>query len=92
MTLYPITMDYINSRTEYTFWSLWSSPLLVSTDIRHLSPQKRSILMNEVRARITRTMRTMHTPKPCNAHTLRLVLRWDVHTLCGWCCGVMRDV
>lgn len=46
MTLYPITMDYINSRTEYTFWSLWSSPLLVSTDIRRLSPQKKSILMN----------------------------------------------
>jgi len=37
MTLYPVTMGFTESRTEYTFWSLWSSPLIVSTDIRKYS-------------------------------------------------------
>ncbi len=46
MTEYPITMDFLASRTEFTFWSLWSAPLLVSTDIRHLSESKREILTN----------------------------------------------
>ena len=46
MTLYPVTMGFTESRTEYTFWSLWSSPLIVSTDIRELSTKKRAILMN----------------------------------------------
>lgn len=39
-------MDYTNSRTEFTFWCLWSSPLLVATD-PVLSDEKRQILMNE---------------------------------------------
>jgi hypothetical protein len=30
-TLFPITMPFIESRTEYTFWSLWSAPLIVAT-------------------------------------------------------------
>lgn len=52
MTLYPLTMPFVNSRTEYSFWALWSAPLLVSTDIRHMSAEKRYILMNpEVRCR-----------------------------------------
>jgi len=42
----PITMNYTNSRTEYTFWALWSAPLLVATDPADLSEEKRSILMN----------------------------------------------
>lgn len=41
------TMNYTNSRTEYTFWSLWSSPLLMATDPADLSDEKKSILMNE---------------------------------------------
>ena len=40
-------MSFVESRTEYTFWALWSSPLLVCTDIRHMSKEKRSILMNK---------------------------------------------
>jgi alpha-galactosidase len=46
MTLYWPTMDYVASRSEYTFWCLWSSPLLVSTDVRHMTADMRSILMN----------------------------------------------
>ena len=48
MTLFSPTMDFIASRTEYTFWSVWSAPLLVSTDIRNLAsqPNKREILTN----------------------------------------------
>jgi len=41
------TMPYIASRTEFTFWTLWSSPLLVATDVAHLSDEKRAILMND---------------------------------------------
>lgn len=40
MTSYFPTMDFTASRTEYTFWALWSAPLLVSTDIRLMSPRK----------------------------------------------------
>jgi alpha-galactosidase len=39
MTEY-FTMDYTGSRTEYTFWSLWSAPLLISTDLRKLDVEK----------------------------------------------------
>jgi len=46
MTLYWPTMDYTKSRTEFSFWAIWSSPLLVSTDLRDLSKEKREILMN----------------------------------------------
>ena len=46
MTLYWPTMDFVASRTEYTFWSLWSAPLLVATDVRSLSDEKRKILLN----------------------------------------------
>ena len=35
-TLFWPTMDFISSRTEYTFWALWSAPLLVATDLRNL--------------------------------------------------------
>lgn len=46
MTRYG-TMDFVASRTEYSFWSLWSAPLLVATDLRKLSADKRAILLNE---------------------------------------------
>ena len=46
-TLFPLTMPFVNSRTEFSFWALWSAPLIVATDIRKLSPQKRKILTNE---------------------------------------------
>lgn len=38
-TLFPLTMSAIDSRTEFTFWSLWSAPLIVATDLRNLSEQ-----------------------------------------------------
>ena len=41
------TMPYTESRTEFTFWALWSSPLLVATDVVGMSDEKKSILMNE---------------------------------------------
>ena len=46
MTEY-FTMDFIGSRTEYTFWSLWSAPLLISTDLRKISTKKMQIIGNE---------------------------------------------
>eukprot|EP00605_Chrysophyceae_sp_TOSAG23-4_P001641 GSChrysophyteH1.ASY1.ANO1.1802.1 assembled CDS len=50
MTLFDYlvdTMPYTESRTEFTFWALWSSPLLVATDVVDLSEEKQSILLNE---------------------------------------------
>jgi len=47
MTRFPLTMDMAASRTEFTFWTLWSSPLLVASDIDNLSEDKRAILMNK---------------------------------------------
>jgi alpha-galactosidase len=46
MTEY-LTMDFIGSRTEYTFWSLWSAPLFISTDLRKISSKKMEIIGNE---------------------------------------------
>eukprot|EP00942_MAST-04A_sp_MAST-4A-sp1_P001200 g1200.t1 len=40
-------MDFIGSRTEYTFWSIWSAPLLISTDLRKISTKKMQIIGNE---------------------------------------------
>eukprot|EP00762_Andalucia_godoyi_P008289 ANDGO_02976.mRNA.1 Alpha-galactosidase 2 len=44
-TLFP-TFSYEESVTEFSFWSLFSSPLLVATDIRNMDAAKKSILMN----------------------------------------------
>jgi len=46
MTEY-LTMDFTSSRTEYTFWALWSSPLFISTDLRKVSKKKMEIIANE---------------------------------------------
>lgn len=45
-TLFPVTMPFTESRTEYAFWALWSSPLVISTDIRNMNDKMRSIVMN----------------------------------------------
>jgi hypothetical protein len=45
-TLFPVTMPYIESRTEYSFWALWSAPLIVATDIRNMSAKMASIITN----------------------------------------------
>ena len=34
------------SRTEVSFWAMWSSPLLVATDVRNMTAAKRALLMN----------------------------------------------
>ena len=36
----------MESRTEFSFWSLWASPLIFATDPRGMSDSKRSILLN----------------------------------------------
>lgn len=46
MTRY-LTMNLVESRTEFSFWSLWSAPLMVATDVRHLNKDKREILLNK---------------------------------------------
>jgi len=46
-TLFPITMDYAVSRTEFSFWALWSSPMLLATEILDMSEDKKQILFNE---------------------------------------------
>jgi alpha-galactosidase len=45
-TLFPVTMPYNVSKVEMSFWSMWSAPLLVATDVRQMSPAKRHILLN----------------------------------------------
>lgn len=45
-TLFPLTMSFTDSRTEYTFWSLWSAPLVIATDIRNMTAEMKSIVMN----------------------------------------------
>jgi hypothetical protein len=63
-------MSYVDSRTEFSFWSLFAAPcklldifygdddivtqvvpfflkVIVATDIRNMSEQKKSILLNE---------------------------------------------
>lgn len=47
MTTFWPTMNEVHSRTEFTFWSLWSAPLIVATRISDMSETKKSILMNE---------------------------------------------
>jgi len=32
--------------TEFSFWSLWSAPLVVATDVREMTPLKQAILFN----------------------------------------------
>ena len=39
-------MTYTESRTEFSFYALWASPLVFATDPRNMSEAKRSILMN----------------------------------------------
>jgi len=41
-----ITMTHTDSVTEFSFWSLFAAPLIVSTDIRDMS-NKKDILLNE---------------------------------------------
>jgi hypothetical protein len=41
-----LPMNFTNSRTEFSFWSLWASPLMMATDPADLSPEKQSIIMN----------------------------------------------
>eukprot|EP00053_Salpingoeca_punica_P011449 m.102032 g.102032 ORF g.102032 m.102032 type:complete len:418 (-) comp15676_c0_seq1:288-1541(-) len=45
-TLFRPTMSFIDSRTEFTFWALWSAPLIVATDLRNLTSEKLSIVGN----------------------------------------------
>jgi len=40
-----ITMSYIDSLSEFSFWALFAAPLIVTTDIRDMS-NKGSILLN----------------------------------------------
>lgn len=47
MTLFPETFSVYESRSEFSFWCLWSAPLLVTTDIRNLEGAKKDILTNE---------------------------------------------
>ena len=39
-------MNFIDSRTEYSFWALWSAPLMIATDVRNMSAEMRSIVAN----------------------------------------------
>lgn len=45
-TLFPVSTTETESRTEMTFWALWSAPLIVSTDVRNMTQKKSDILMN----------------------------------------------
>jgi len=41
-----LTVTYVESKTEFSFWSLWAAPLIVTTDIRDMS-NKAEILLND---------------------------------------------
>jgi len=43
--LLPLT--HRDSITEFSFWSLWQAPLIVATDIRHMTANKKLILLNK---------------------------------------------
>jgi hypothetical protein len=47
-------MTFEESKSEFSFWALWASPLVVATDPRDMSQQKRSILLNEEVQRVNR--------------------------------------
>ena len=34
-TLFP-TLPWVDSRTEFSFWCLWSAPILIATEINHM--------------------------------------------------------
>ena len=40
-------MPFEESKSEFSFWALWASPLIVATDPRDMSDEKRAILLNE---------------------------------------------
>jgi len=44
-TLFP-TLPWVDSRTEFSFWCLWSAPILIATEINHMSDAKKKIVMN----------------------------------------------
>lgn len=46
-TLFPVFMQPVESRTEFSFWALWASPMLIATDPRQMDSVKCSIVMNE---------------------------------------------
>jgi len=43
--LFPFT--HAESQTEFSLWSLWAAPLVVSTDVRGMSDWKKSVLLNK---------------------------------------------
>lgn len=40
------TMTFQQSKSEFSFWALWASPLVMATDPRSMSDAKRSIVLN----------------------------------------------
>jgi alpha-galactosidase len=68
MTLYEPTMDFTASRTEYTFWAVWSAPLLVSTDLRKLSDEKKVGTVHHIR-----NLPPLHTCCPLSLHSFHRV-------------------
>lgn len=47
MTLFnPFLTPFIDSQTEWSFWSLWGGNLLFATDPRNMTAEKRSIVLN----------------------------------------------
>jgi hypothetical protein len=45
-----VGMDGLNhdeSRTHFAMWAIWSSPLLMSNDLRSIKPEMKEILQNK---------------------------------------------
>ncbi|CAG2183963.1 unnamed protein product [Oppiella nova] len=40
-------LSWHQSRTQMAMWCMWSSPLLMSTDLRQLKPEFKAILQNK---------------------------------------------
>ena len=40
-------LSYEQSKTQMAMWSMWSSPLFMSNDLRQLKPEFKNILQNK---------------------------------------------
>ena len=40
-------LSYAQSRAQFAMWSMWSSPLYMSNDLRKLDPKSKKILQNK---------------------------------------------
>ena len=40
-------LSYDQQKTQFSMWAMWSSPLLMSNDLRKLKPEDKKLLQNK---------------------------------------------